>query len=148
MQLDVKPVGERENASGSLYTIHYQSKNRDQALQIVKILVHSFVGDTLGGKQSGSDEAQKFLREQIKDYEQRLHESESRLADFKRQHVGAMPGTQGDYFARLQNEIDAQKKVSKSPRLIFSVSPCSVISPMPVLAQITPASSKIRGLLK
>src|SRR5690606_37232984 len=37
-------------------------------------------------------------------------EAEGRLAEFKKRNVGMMPGEQGDYFSRLQGEMDAVRK--------------------------------------
>jgi polysaccharide chain length determinant protein (PEP-CTERM system associated) len=106
--LDVATGGDR--GGGAVYRIAYQDGNRDQSLRVVKTLLNDFVESTLGGKRVGSETAQKFLQEQIRDTEQRLSESEARLADFKRKYVGLMPGEEGDYFTRLQNEMDAVKK--------------------------------------
>lgn len=96
----------------SIYTITYKDRNRDKALTVVRSLLNSLVEDTLGGKRSGSDTAQKFLRDQIGDYEKRLAASEELLADFKKRNVGLVPGpgSQGDYFSRLQGEIEATRK--------------------------------------
>ena len=38
----------------------------------------------MGGKREGSENAQKFLETQIKDYEQRLSAAEDKLAAFKK----------------------------------------------------------------
>lgn len=97
-------------APSRLYTIAYQDSNRERALEIVTSLLNTFVEGTLGGKREGSQQTQKFLEDQIKDYEQRLGQAEQSLADFKKQNVGLMPGEQGgDYFSRLQGEMDAVK---------------------------------------
>lgn len=96
--------------SGGLFVISYQDPDRDKSVEVVDKLLNTFVEDTLGGKREGSETAQKFLRGQIEDYERRLSEAEARLADFKKRNVGLMPGEQGDYFSRLQNEMDAVKK--------------------------------------
>jgi polysaccharide chain length determinant protein (PEP-CTERM system associated) len=77
---------------------------------VVETLLDNFVEGTLGGKRQGSLSAQKFLENQIKDYEQHLREAEDRLAVFKKNNVGLMPTQQGDYFTHLQAEIDAVNK--------------------------------------
>jgi polysaccharide chain length determinant protein (PEP-CTERM system associated) len=74
------------------------------------MLLNTFVEQTLGGKRAGSEQAQRFLETQIKDYEQRLSAAEDRLAAFKKKNVGLMPTEQGGYFANLQSEVDAAKK--------------------------------------
>lgn len=91
-------------AGGIVYTLQYQDPQRDTSLKVVERLLNTFVEETLGGKRMGSEVAQKFLREQIEEYERRLREAEERLADFKKRNVGLMPGAQGDYFSRLQAE--------------------------------------------
>lgn len=93
-----------------IYLIKYQDSSRDRSLRVVDILLNNFMEGTLGGKREGSATAQKFLQNQIKDYEVRLAASEERLAGFKKRNVGMVPGEQGDYFTRLQNEMDAEKK--------------------------------------
>jgi len=94
-----------------VYTISYQDPNRDRALKVVGILLDSFMEGTLGGKRKDSQAAQGFLEGQIKEYETRLADAEQRLADFKKQNVGMVPGDQtGDYFTRQQAEVDAVKK--------------------------------------
>ncbi len=98
------------NSTDSLYTIAYRHPVREKSLAVVRNLVASFVDDTIGGKRSDSDTAQRFLRDQIRDYEQRLSASEARLADFKKRNVGLIPGEKGDFFSRLSNEMEALQR--------------------------------------
>ncbi len=101
--------------SGGLYVISYQDPNREKSIEVVDKLLNSFVEETLGGNREGSETAQRFLAKQIEEYEQRLSTAEARLAEFKKKNVGLMPGDQtGDYFSRLQNEIDAAKKAESA----------------------------------
>jgi len=102
-----------QEAPSKVYTISYDDANRDRSLQVVKILLDSFMEGTLGGKRSGSLEAQAFMESQIRGYEQRLSQAEQRLAEFKKQNLGLVPGEdqqQTDYFSRLQAELDSVKK--------------------------------------
>jgi polysaccharide chain length determinant protein (PEP-CTERM system associated) len=100
---------EGRETSGIVYRITYRDRVRARALMVVQALVSTLIDDTLGGKRQGSEDAQKFLESQIREYEQRLSTAEQRLADFKRENVGIMPTDQGGYFTRLQNEVDAVK---------------------------------------
>ena len=103
--------GSGRESSGGLYVISYQDMNRDKSIQVVEKLLNSFVEETLGGNAEGSETAQKFLTKQISEYEAKLSEAEGRLAAFKKKNVGLMPGEQtGDYFSRLQMEIEAVRK--------------------------------------
>ncbi|HSJ49286.1 MAG TPA: XrtA system polysaccharide chain length determinant [Gammaproteobacteria bacterium] len=85
-----------------LYTIAYSSQDRELARRVVQSIITIWVESTLGESRSESQMAQRFIEEQIREYEQRLNLAEQRLADFKRQNVGMMPGSGSDYYARLQ----------------------------------------------
>lgn len=118
---NVAPGVEPTAASSKIYTISYRDDERNRSLQVVDILLKSFMDRTRTGKQQASAEAQRFLQDQIHDDEQRLAEAEQRLADFKKKNVGLVPGEQqGDYFTRLQNEIDAEKKAQETLNLAIS----------------------------
>jgi polysaccharide chain length determinant protein (PEP-CTERM system associated) len=106
-----RTAGRESRSSDSIYTITYRNSSREKALAVVRSLLNALMEDTMSGKRSGADVAQKFLVEQIKEYEKRLSDAEGRLADFKRKNVGLVPGEQGDYFSRLQNEMLASKKI-------------------------------------
>lgn len=98
---------ERDRDAGSIYAIQYQDASRERAVKLVEILQNNLIEKTLGGKRSGSENAQKFLETQIREYENRLQQAEERLAAFKKSNVGLMPTEQGGYFTRLQSEMDA-----------------------------------------
>jgi polysaccharide chain length determinant protein (PEP-CTERM system associated) len=100
---------EGDRDAGSIYGIVYQDRNRARSLKVVEALLNTLIVDTLGGKRQGSQDAQKFLETQIKDYETRLRAAEDKLAEFKKHNVGAMPTEEGGYFTRLQTEMDAVK---------------------------------------
>ena len=100
--------------SAGVYVISYTDTDRDRSLRVVSRLVNTFVQGALAGKRAGSEQAQKFLVDQIADYEKRLATDEERLAAFKKQNVGLMPGAQGDYFSRLQGDMEDLSKVKAS----------------------------------
>jgi polysaccharide chain length determinant protein (PEP-CTERM system associated) len=93
-----------QRGNDNLYTLTYQDTSREMSVDVVQRLLASFIEDVLGIKQEGQETAQRFLQERILDYERRLSEAEARLADFKKKHLGLVPGERGDYFSRLQNE--------------------------------------------
>lgn len=97
---------EDRKTAGTIYQVVYQDRNRARSLRVATILVNTLVTETLGGKREGSQSAQQFLEEQIKDYEKRLRTAEDRLAAFKSNHIGLMPTEQGGYFAQLQKESE------------------------------------------
>jgi len=86
----------------NLYIISYENKEPEIAKRIVQAVLTVFVESSLGEVRKDTDVAQKFLDQQIQDYEQRLSEAENRLMEFKRKNVGFLPGQGGDFFERLQ----------------------------------------------
>jgi polysaccharide chain length determinant protein (PEP-CTERM system associated) len=116
-RLQVEGTGER-NRPADLYAITYTDRDRMTARRVVDQLLKLFVSSALGGSQLGSEQAQQFLTQQIADYEKKLQAGEARLADFKRQNPGQVPGaTGGDYFSRLHAETDDLDKA----RLVLTV---------------------------
>jgi len=100
------------NASmDGMYRISFQDTSREKSVEVVQKLLNSFVEETLGSKREGQEDAQRFLKEQIADYERRLSEAENRVADFKKKNVGKMPDDRGDYFKRLQTEMTEAEAV-------------------------------------
>jgi len=95
-------VNTDKGAPADLYLISYTDHNARNAHHVVDQLLNLFMSNTLGGSQLGSEQAQKFLTQQIAQYEHQLQAAESKLADFKRQNQGQVPGsTGGDFFSRL-----------------------------------------------
>jgi len=101
----------------STYTITYTDYDRVMAQRVVQTLLTTFVEDTLGIKRADSTSAQRFLEEQIAEYDKRLREAEDRLATFKRQNVGMMPGETGDYYTRLQTTMAQLEELRNKVRL-------------------------------
>jgi polysaccharide chain length determinant protein (PEP-CTERM system associated) len=101
----------------SIYTISYEDADRGLAQAIVQTLLDAFVETSLGDKRTDSSSAQRFLEAQIRDYEQRLSQAEARLAEFKKKHVGMMPGEGGDYYDRLQTEGETLASLRADLRL-------------------------------
>jgi polysaccharide chain length determinant protein (PEP-CTERM system associated) len=85
-----------------LYTIVYANSDRELAKRVVQSLLTIFVESTLGESREETDSAQEFVEQQIKSYEAKLESAELRLAEFKRTHIGMMPGSQQGYYAKLQ----------------------------------------------
>jgi polysaccharide chain length determinant protein (PEP-CTERM system associated) len=101
-------------ARDRLYTITYRNGDRERALKVVSAIVKSFVEGTIGTKLVVTDSAERFLNDQKLAYEQRLVEAENRLADFRRQHMGFLPGDRLDYFNRLQQEVDLRATAQRN----------------------------------
>ncbi|MSQ69340.1 MAG: chain length-determining protein [Gammaproteobacteria bacterium] len=96
---DITIQGTRED---NIYEIKYSNAVPKAAKAVVDELLNTFMESALGDTRRETAGAQKFLDEQIASYEQRLLEAEDRLKQFKQRNVGVMPGSQGDYFSRLE----------------------------------------------
>jgi protein tyrosine kinase modulator len=105
--------GGRDNT----FSIVYSDSDRAMALRVVRRLLNTFVEGSLDVKRADSSGAQRFLEEQIRDYEKRLREAEDRLATFKRENVGLMPGETGDYYTRLQTSVTSLEDLRGKYRL-------------------------------
>jgi polysaccharide chain length determinant protein (PEP-CTERM system associated) len=92
-------------STNEILEIAYQNADPAIALDVVSTLLESFVEGTLGANRTDTTNAEEFLQEKLTEYELRLNEAEARLAAFKRENVGMMPGEEGDYYSRLQQEM-------------------------------------------
>ncbi len=88
--------------SQSIYTIGYAHTDPKIAKQLVHSLIDIFVDSNLGQEREDNAAANRFLDDRIRDYESRLTAAEKRLADFKRQNAGSMPGESGGYYQRIE----------------------------------------------
>jgi len=118
--IGLQKTGDRGQPGGVVYSISYRDSDRERGLKTVEILLNSFIEDTLGGKRQGSEEARSFLKREIAETEEQLRQAEQRLAEFKKANVGVMPGAAGDYFTRLQAELDAERKARADLQVALS----------------------------
>lgn len=95
-----KNISLKRTRKQNLYTITYQNKNPKLAKDVVQALLTIFVEQTLGDTRQDSNSAQRFLVQQIAEYEARLIKAENILTEFKRKHVGNLPGQGGGIFVR------------------------------------------------
>jgi polysaccharide chain length determinant protein (PEP-CTERM system associated) len=116
MRSQIKLSGANTNGD-NLYSISYQDSSRERSVAVVRVVLDSFMEDVIGNKQAGQATAQRFLSDEIQQYERRLSEAETRLADFKKKNMGLMPGDRGDYFSRMQTETEQLETASAQLRL-------------------------------
>ncbi len=93
----------------NIYTITYSNKSPSLAKKVVQNLVNIFMESTLGQSRENTNVAQKFLQNQLDNYEKKLMLSEEKLKNFKRKKSAYMPTIGKGYFVSLQN-IRNQKK--------------------------------------
>jgi len=109
-RLSVEANGER-NQPADLYVISYTDHDSQNTRRVVDALLRLFMTNAVGGSQQSSEQAQQFLSTQIADYDKKLQAAEAKIADFKRQNAGLVPGASGsDYFSRLQAESEELNK--------------------------------------
>lgn len=115
LQLDVGSDSEREKivsrlmrqikiaptASGNLYEITYRGASPEGAQHLVEATVDMFVNANTGATKRDSEDAGRFIGEQIETYEAKLIEAENRLKDFKIRNFGVSGVSNQDYFARV-----------------------------------------------
>ena len=96
----------------NIYEITYSNRDPVKAKKVVDELLNTFLESALGSSRSDTVVTQKFLDEQIQEYEKRLIEAEERLREFKQRNVGMMPGEGRNYYSRLE-EAHQQLEAAK-----------------------------------
>lgn len=111
----------REN----LYTIAFQDPDANLAKKVVQSLLTIFVETSLGKTRQDISSSQRFIEEQLQQYQQKLVEAENALTEFKRKNIGMMPGEGGNYYSKLaeaaaqlrQAQLDQQEAVNRRNQL-------------------------------
>ncbi|MEP7311047.1 MAG: XrtA system polysaccharide chain length determinant [Pseudomonadota bacterium] len=105
----VSHLSQRIRITGDLqsrnFSIMYSDSDPKVSFDVVNTLLGSFLDQSVQANRDDSDSAQQFLVQQLREYEQRLIDSETKLADFKRANIGSMPDDRGGYFERTQAEM-------------------------------------------
>lgn len=112
-----RPGGAR-SGGGGVFSVSYEDSDPRLAQRVVQSVLDTFMEDSLGLKRTDAGVAQRFLLQQLGEYEQKLLEAETRLADFKKANVGLMPGAEGDYYQRLEADINQLNELRKRYRLV------------------------------
>jgi polysaccharide chain length determinant protein (PEP-CTERM system associated) len=100
-----KDIRFRGDLQSRNFSLTYSNADPRISYDVVRTLLGAFVDQSVQANVSDSASAQAFIERQLKEYELRLTESEGRLAEFKRQNIGAMPDDRGGYFERIQAEL-------------------------------------------
>lgn len=88
-----------------LFRISFEDNDPQLAKRVVQALLTLFTENALGESRKDSGAAQRFLDDQIKEYEGRLVAAEERLTAFKRENLGRMPSEGRGYYDNLQAAI-------------------------------------------
>jgi polysaccharide chain length determinant protein (PEP-CTERM system associated) len=95
----------------NVFDFSFRDVSPDRARTVVENLVALFLESDTTSKQRDAEAARSFIDEQIKGYEVRLAEAETRLKEFKIRNLGvADPGR--DYFQRMSTLTEELNKVT------------------------------------
>lgn len=98
LQREIKLSG---SGRDNVFSFSYRDPDSARARLVVEKLVSLFVESDIGAKARDSGSAREFIDQQIKTYEARLAEAESRLKDFKVRNLGIADASGKDYFTRM-----------------------------------------------
>ncbi|MFT3859355.1 MAG: Wzz/FepE/Etk N-terminal domain-containing protein [Aquabacterium sp.] len=102
----------RVEATGkNLYAISYKDVDAQRAQRLVQGLVELFVDSGVGEKRRDSEEARRFIDEEIRVLEGKLEEAENRRKDFKVRNFGFTGTSNQDFFARVSQLSDEVAKL-------------------------------------
>jgi polysaccharide chain length determinant protein (PEP-CTERM system associated) len=104
---DIKLTGGREN----LYSVSYRDTSPERARRLVQNFVSMFVESGLGDKRRDTESARRFIDEQIKHYETRLAEAETRMKDFQLANMGMLGTGSRDYLSQVAALTDELNRV-------------------------------------
>lgn len=97
----------RSTGRDNLYTISMRDESPQFALQVVDALMKTFISSREGATTADSQNARQFIEEQIRNYEAKLSEAETRLKDFRLRHIDMQTQGNIDMAGRL-GEISVQ----------------------------------------
>jgi len=100
-----------EPLRNNMYAISYRDVDAQRARRLVQGLVELFVDSGVGEKRRDSEEARRFIDEQIRVLEVKLAESENRLKNFKLNNFGLTGTSNQDFFARVSTLSDEVAKL-------------------------------------
>lgn len=120
LDLSVNSPGEREElvrklgqkiyikggGRSKIYTISYIDTDPVLVKDVVQALTNIFIENSVGATRKDSYAAQQFLTTQIKEYESKLEQAETKLKIFKNKNVGLMPTEGGNYFSQLNQKLN------------------------------------------
>ncbi|MDE2367627.1 MAG: chain length-determining protein [Burkholderiales bacterium] len=103
----MKQIAIKNTGRDNLYSLEYRDSDREKAKKVVQSLVSIFIESGLGASRKDNDSAKTFLSEQIKQYEAKLQEAESRMKEFRLRNID-MQASDGKDAASRVGEIAAQ----------------------------------------
>ncbi|HRD85597.1 MAG TPA: GNVR domain-containing protein [Rubrivivax sp.] len=107
-----KEIQIRNTGRDNLYSLAFRDSDQEKAKRVIQSLVSIFVESSLGASRKDTDSAKTFLNEQIKQYEAKLEEAETRLKEFRLRNLDMQAADGKDAPARMA-EINRQLEQAK-----------------------------------
>jgi polysaccharide chain length determinant protein (PEP-CTERM system associated) len=85
----------------NLFTLTYKESDQEKAKRVIQSLVSIFVESSLGASRKDTDSARVFLDEQIRNFETKLEEAESRLKEFRLRNLDMQSPEGTDAASRM-----------------------------------------------
>ncbi|MDD1624627.1 MAG: hypothetical protein LUO94_07680, partial [Methylococcaceae bacterium] len=93
--------------------------NPDQAKRVVQAVLTVFSEQTQLSTLGNTGSAQRFIDEQIQEYEMRLRNGEKARENFKRANIGLLPGQGADQIGQIQQMTTALEDAKLGLRKLF-----------------------------
>lgn len=108
----MRDVSIKSTSRDNLYTLTYVEADKEKAKRVIQSMVSIFVESSLGASRKDTDSAKVFLDEQIKTYESKLEEAETRLKEFRLRNIDLQTSEGKDSASQL-GEISRQLEAAK-----------------------------------
>jgi polysaccharide chain length determinant protein (PEP-CTERM system associated) len=99
----MKKLEIKSTARDNLYSLSFRDEDPSRAKRVIQSLVSIFVESSLGASRKDTDTAKGFINEQIKSYEAKLEEAETRLKDFRLRNLDVQSSDGQDSAGRLSD---------------------------------------------
>lgn len=109
----MKSVRIQSTGRDNLYTLSYAEADKEKAKRVIQSMVSIFVESSLGASRKDTDSAKVFLDEQIKTYEAKLLEAETRLKEFRIRNIDRQMAEGKDaasMLAQASTQLEAAKQ--------------------------------------
>jgi polysaccharide chain length determinant protein (PEP-CTERM system associated) len=108
----------QRGARPNIFVLKVRHQNPEIAGKMIRSLVTIFGESVVGQNRDSNDQTERFLNEQISEYQQRLDETERRLMELRRVNSGALPGEGSNVYDDLQTNRslleDAQRELGRA----------------------------------
>ncbi|MBI5720162.1 MAG: chain length-determining protein [Burkholderiales bacterium] len=107
-----KGIAMRTAGGANLYLMSYRDPEPEKAKRVIQSMVSIFVESGMGASRKDTDSAKSFLTEQIKIFEARLEEAETRMKEFRLRNIDRQ-GVDGKDVASRMAEVGTQLEAAR-----------------------------------